>query len=345
MKKPIPGRAWECWTPSGRCLPSQATSQHTLEEWRQKGHCYGCARRDGCCYHFQSNALHHQAEESTFICHLHPLVALTPLSPPLFTHWRKRGVLGRQFTQKCLLFKNSPFLFSCSICMGKKRQPASIAGEALKHWAQSVQSHKRGGEGASRAHSTCEFSEHFCRRNIIHSSLLSFYFLTGHKPIFVNFFFLMQLRARHWTSTRTELLRIHGTPSPLADDYIYYRPDSVPIEAGPAVTPQGSGAAPCLRYHQYLANHGCGCWARFSDVGSTISLANPEQLTTACFSLRHINSWSHWRHDLRHLLPTFWGGPELSRYGSYSLRCSWATKTEIQFSWSVRSLNFHNAPG
>lgn len=157
--------------------------------------------------------------------------------------------------------------------------------------------------------------------------------------------FFMQLRARHWTTTRTELLRIHSTLSPLADDYIYYRPDSVPIEAGPAGTPQGSGAAPCLRYHQHLTNHGGRCWARFSDVGSTISLAKPEQLTTACFSLRHINSWPHWRHDPRHLLPTFWRGPELSRYGSYSPWCSWATKTEIQLSWSIRSLNFHNAPG
>jgi len=42
-------------------------------------------------------------------------------------------MLGRQLTQKCLLFKNPPFLFSCSVRMGKNRHPASIAGETLKH--------------------------------------------------------------------------------------------------------------------------------------------------------------------------------------------------------------------
>lgn len=80
-----------------------------------------------------------QVVESTFICHLHPPLALTLLSPSLFTHWRKRWVLGRQFTQKCLLFKNPPFLFFCSICMGKNRPPASIAGEVLKHWTDLLQ--------------------------------------------------------------------------------------------------------------------------------------------------------------------------------------------------------------
>lgn len=65
----------------------------------------------------------------------------------------------------------------------------------------------------------------------------------------------------------------------------------------------------------------------------------------ARFASRYINSWPHWRHDLRHLLHTFWGGPGLSGYGSYSWQCSWAIKTEIQLSWSIRYFNFHNVPG
>lgn len=163
-------------------------------------------------------------------------------------------------------------------------------GNLNSHGAQSVQSHRRGLERASRAHSTHEFRQCFCHRNVIHSFLLPFYFLTDHKPNRHLRWLKQQLQARHWNTARTELLWIHNTPSSLAVNCICYRSGSVATEDGPAHTPQGSGAAPCPRYHQHLTNHGGGCWTRFSNMGSTISLARPVQLITKCGLLQGIST-------------------------------------------------------
>lgn len=121
------------WTLLGSCLAPEDMSQRALKEWHQKGRCYRCARRDSYHCLFQLNALQLPLPPSSRapFCHLHPLVDVTLLSPPLLTHWREReGCWEEKSLEKCLLFKNTPFLFSCSICIGKNRQLALIADEA-----------------------------------------------------------------------------------------------------------------------------------------------------------------------------------------------------------------------
>lgn len=43
------------WTSSGRCLAPKARSQRASEQWRQKGHCDGCASRGSCHCRLRSN--------------------------------------------------------------------------------------------------------------------------------------------------------------------------------------------------------------------------------------------------------------------------------------------------